>query len=274
MAGRSSPKAAPILLRAQTTVPEGPKVGICYKCASRTKHGCKACGKKACDKHSQKRKVQGLEIIRRVCDNCSETQLKREGKSELELEIAQMKLDMQRALEENEQLGKRIEESKAAKQQLLTQIDRVKTQRAKADADIQAKLDYETERDNSLRNAIDQLQHSLDETNSSERALNEECVALEKELESLRKDALSLREEKTSLMHTLQDIDLKAKSSVPLANLRKLACDVCRRRLDMTYRPRRSMQQGGAVTNSVTSLPRPAAQPVPQARNKEDCAVM
>jgi len=275
MAGRSSPKAAPVLMRAQTAVVEGPKVGICCKCASRTKHNCKACGRKACDKHSQKRKVQGLEIVRRICDNCSETQLKREGKSELELEIAQMRLDMQRALEENEQLGKRIEEVKVTKQQFLTQIDRVKEQRTKADAEIQAKLDKETARDNEIRNSIDKLQHSLDETNSAERALNEESTSLDRELESLRKEALSLREEKTSLMHTLQDIDLKEKSSVPLAHLRALACDVCRRRLDMTYRPRRSMQQPGAVTSSVTSLPRPsAALPVVPADKKKDCELM
>jgi len=219
--------------------------------------------------------VQGLEIVRRICDNCSETQLKREGKSELELEIAQMRLDMQRALEENEQLGKRIEEVKVTKQQFLTQIDRVKEQRTKADAEIQAKLDKETARDNEIRNSIDKLQHSLDETNSAERALNEESTSLDRELESLRKEALSLREEKTSLMHTLQDIDLKEKSSVPLAHLRALACDVCRRRLDMTYRPRRSMQQPGAVTSSVTSLPRPsAALPVVPADKKKDCELM
>lgn len=273
MAGRSSPKAKSILTRAQTAAPESPKLGICYKCAGRTKHICKNCGKKACDKHSQKRKIQGLDVMRRICDECSEVQLKHEGKSELEQEIAQMKLDLERALLERDQLDKRIEETKNTRQQLSNQIDKVKELRSASENELQGRLEEETRKDGEIRKEIDKLQMKLDEINSEERKLNEECGRIEQELEGLRREELQLREEKTNLMRTLQDIDMKEKSSIPLSHLRALACDVCRRRLDMTYRPRSSQLQARPLTSSVTSLPRPSP-PVHPPDKKKDCCLM
>ena len=186
--------------------------------------------------------------------------MRREGKNDLEQQKLKIIADIEAARTESLSLARRIEESRGLKEKLLVQIQRTKGESQEVDSKLQDKLKKIISEGDIVRHDIEELQGSLDESNARERRLNEQTAGMEKELDELRKEAIILRDEKADLLRTLQDIDQKEKSSIPLAHLKNVACVPCKKRLDDTYRPRRSIGQE-SLTASRTSFPRASFPP-------------
>lgn len=271
-----SPRApkTPVLNRAQTMQSDPSR---CYKCEVKAKRYCAVCRKPVCKKHFLKRKVHPeSDKPTRICEDCCEGQVRLEGKNDLEQQKQRLLAEIDNAKSETSQLDKRIEEAKTLKQRLIDQIQKVKEQTERRDSELQAKLKKVVADGDIVRQEIDAQQSVLNECNAKEREMNEKSAGMEKELDSLRKEAITLRDEKADLLRTLQDIDQKEKSSIPLAHLKAIACPVCKKRLDDTYRPRRSMAQESLTASRTTHLganipPRPPAEPQPSLPSSRGC---
>lgn len=282
----SSPRSIPPLLKSSTMLSETPG-NRCYVCGAKAKRTCELCRKSVCKKHFTKRKpTQGVEKAVRICEVCIEGQVRREGKNDLEQQKLKLIADMESAKVESLSLAKRIEESRCLKEKLLAQIQKTKRESQETDGKLQEKLKVVISEGDVVRKDIEGLQSSLDDSNAKERQLNEQTAGMEKELDELRKEAILLRDEKADLLRTLQDIDQKEKSSIPLLQLKTAACPACKKRLDDIYRPRRSITHE-SLTSSRSSFPKvslpsraPAApsQEIPTSGREcgkgKDCSIM
>lgn len=261
---------------------EGKECHICgekFGKVSNQKKVCERCHRPVCKNHSlKKRELGDSGKLQRVCDSCDEELIKDEIRQEMEAQINDLEAEIRKATEENERRARENRDKTAILNNLEHEIAKAEKMHKQKEQTLLDRLAEEQQKSEKARAAIEKLQHDLEESHRSETAMAEKCKEVDKQIEDLNSEAQTLRERKEELTHHLQELEAKIKSSVPLSQLKSVACTSCRMRLDNMYKPRKSAQGNLPELEASVSFaaPSPSKKPPTQTSRscKSDCALM
>lgn len=260
---------------------EGKECHICgekFGKLSNTKKECSRCHRAVCETHSLKKRENSDSQKRlRVCDLCDEELIKTEIRLEMEAQINDMEGDIKKTTEENDRRARENRDKTAILNNLEHEIAKTEKVHKQKEQTLQDRLVEEQQKSEKARTAIEKLQRDLEESHKSETAMAEKCKVVDTQIEELNSEAQTLRERKEELMQHLQELEAKIKSSVPLSQLKSIACVNCRMRLDNMYKPRKSAQGPTPDLEASVSFVAPSRtkSSVQTTRScKSDCNVM
>ena len=260
---------------------DGKECHICgekFGKVSNKKKECARCHRAVCKTHSlKKRELAESQKLQRVCDSCDEELIKDEIRQEMEAQISDLEAEIKKATEENDRRARENRDKTAVLNNLEHEIAKAEKMHKQKEMTLQERLAEEQQKSEKARTAIEKLQRDLEDSHKSETAMAEKCKEVDKQIEDLNSEAQTLRERKEELTQHLQELEAKIKSSVPLSQLKSVACANCRMRLDTMYKPRKSAQ--GPVPELEASIsfaaPAPSKPSAQSSRScKSDCSLM
>jgi len=260
---------------------EGKECHICgekFGKVSNKRKDCARCRRAVCKTHSLKKRELGeSQKLQRVCDSCDEEMIKDEIRQEMEAQISDLEAEIKKASEENDRRARENRDKTAVLNNLEHEIAKAEKMHKQKEQTLLERLTEEQQKSEKARSAIEKLQRDLEDSHKSETAMAEKCKEVDKDIESLNAEAQTLRERKEELTQHLQELEAKIKSSVPLSQLKSVACANCRMRLDTMYKPRKSAQgQAPDLETSVSfAAPSPSKPSATTSRScKSDCQLM
>lgn len=260
---------------------EGKECHICgekFGKLSNTKKACSRCQRAVCEAHSLKKRGNGDSQKRlRVCDLCDEELIKAEIRLEMEAQINDMEGDIKKTTEENDRRARENRDKTAILSNLEHEIAKTEKTHKQKEQTLQDRLTEEQQKSEKARTAIEKLQRGLEDSHKSESAMAEKCKVVDTQIEELNSEAQTLRERKEELTQHLQELEARIKSSVPLSQLKSVACVNCRMRLDNMYKPRKSALGPAPDLEASVSFAAPArAKSVAQTSSscKNGCSAM
>lgn len=260
---------------------EGKECHICgekFGKLSNLKKDCTRCHRAVCKTHSLKKKELGdSQKLQRLCDLCDEELIKDEIRVEMEAQISDMETDIKTATEENDRRSRENRDKISILNSLEHEIAQTEKMHRQKVQTLQERLIEEQQKSEKARSTIEKLQRNLEDSHKSETVMAETCKTVDKQIEDLNTETQTLRERKEELTRHLQELEARIKSSVPLSQLKSVACVSCRMRLDNMYKPRKSAQGPTPdLEASVSFRPSPPAKQSAQTTRscKSDCIVM
>lgn len=218
----------------------------CHICSrkftfSLRRHHCRTCKESVCDEHSVIRFVrEGKTKKLRVCDKCDRKYMKEELQDDVSNEMNAVSLQIQNAIELNDNLHKQKFERTAKIHNLEMKLSQTEKELKKKEEDMENRLKEEMELNSKAKGRIEDFMKRLEEMQANEQEISAKLSETNVDLIRLKGEKKNLENKKKDLERQRTELDLKLKDTFHIDNLKQTACEECFRKLNILMKPRMS----------------------------------
>lgn len=200
------------------------------------KHFCKFCQNPVCSDHSSKtRKKLGESDLQRICDNCEQSEAKKDIKNEIQDEVCRMNEELISVKETNDRLNREYFEKTSILNEIEQRIHVSESAHTRKLQELQEEFESQQRQAEKTKVLLANLKKQLENTRDSEEDMTEKCQRAENEIEMLTKKSVEVKKAKEAMSVETDLITTKLKNTINLETISKSLCQRCSNRLNESF---------------------------------------